>query len=160
MEDKEEISEKLEKEVNQAIKKVTEDYERMKFNTAIATMMSLVNTFYDEGKISKGDLKVLLLLLNPVAPHMTEEMWVLNNFGGYIHAQKWPICDESKLVETEIEVPVQVNGKLKAVVKVAVDASQDDILAIAKQELADYLADKNIVKVIYVPGKIFNIVAK
>jgi len=160
MQDSEEVSPKLEKEVNQAIKKVTEDYERMKFNTAIATMMSLVNTFYDEGKITRGDLKILLILLNPVAPHMTEEMWVLNNFGGYIHQQKWPICDESKLVETEIEVPVQVNGKLKVVVKVAVDANQDDILAIAKKELADLLADKNIVKVIYVPGKIFNIVAK
>ncbi|MBQ7669051.1 MAG: leucine--tRNA ligase [Clostridia bacterium] len=155
-----EISSEHEKEVNAAIKKVSDDYEKMKFNTAIATLMSLVNSIYDAGKLSKGDLKILLILLNPVAPHITEEMWINNNFGGYIHEQKWPVCDESKLVETEIEVPIQINGKLRTVVKVSVDAGQEEILNIAKENLKEQLAGKEIVKVIFVPGKIFNIVVK
>jgi leucyl-tRNA synthetase len=160
MTDSKEISPKLEKDINFAIKKVSEDYEKMKFNIAIAAMMSLVNTFYDVGEITKEDMKILLVLLNPVAPHITEEIWYKNNFGGYVHEQKWPEFDPSKLIEEEIEVPVQINGKLKTVVKVNKEAEQNEILDIAKSELKEYLKEKEIVKVIFVPGKIFNIVIK
>ncbi len=162
MTDSDDITQEFERDINLAIKKVSEDIEKMKFNTAIATLMSLTNTFYTKGSITKGDMKVFLVLLNPMAPHITEEIWYKNNFGGYVHEQKWPVCDESKLVQDEIEVPIQINGKLKAVVKVPVEASQEDIMEVAKanEAIAAQLKDKTIVKVIFVKGKIFNIVVK
>ncbi len=162
MTDSDDITQEFERDINLAIKKVSEDIEKMKFNTAIATLMSLTNTFYTKGSITKGDMKVFLVLLNPMAPHITEEIWYKNNFGGYVHEQKWPVCDESKLVQDEIEVPIQINGKLKAVVKVPVEATQEDIMEVAKanETIAAQLKDKTIVKVIFVKGKIFNIVVK
>ncbi len=162
MTDSNELSVDLERDINLAIKKVSEDIEKMKFNTAIASLMTLVNTFYAKGSITKGDMKVFLILLNPFAPHITEEIWFANNFGGYVHEQKWPECDESKLVQDEIEVPIQINGKLKAVIKAPADAEQDDIMEIAKSNevIAEQLKDKTIAKVIFVKGRIFNIVAK
>ena len=162
MTDSNEITKDFERDINLAIKKVSEDIEKMKFNTAIATLMSLVNTFYTKGSVTKGDMRIFLILLNPMAPHITEEIWYKNNFGGYIHEQKWPTCDESKLVQDEIEVPIQINGKLKAVVKVPAEATQDDIMEVAKanEAIAAQLKDKTIVKVIFVKGKIFNIVIK
>ena len=162
MTDSNDITQEFERDINLAIKKVSEDIEKMKFNTAIATLMSLTNTFYTKGSITKGDMKVFLVLLNPMAPHITEEIWYKNNFGGYVHEQKWPVCDESKLVQDEIEVPIQINGKLKAVVKVPVEATQEDIMEVAKanEAIATQLKDKTIVKVIFVKGKIFNIVVK
>ena len=162
MTDSDDITQEFERDINLAIKKVSEDIEKMKFNTAIATLMSLTNTFYTKGSITKGDMKVFLVLLNPMAPHITEEIWYKNNFGGYVHEQKWPVCDESKLVQDEIEVPIQINGKLKAVVKVPVEATQEDIMEVAKanEAIATQLKDKTIVKVIFVKGKIFNIVVK
>ena len=162
MTDSNDITQEFERDINLAIKKVSEDIEKMKFNTAIATLMSLTNTFYTKGSITKGDMKIFLVLLNPMAPHITEEIWNKNNFGGYVHEQKWPVCDESKLVQDEIEVPIQINGKLKAVVKVPVEATQEDIMEVAKlnEVVATQLKDKTIVKVIFVKGKIFNIVVK
>ncbi len=162
MTDSDTITPDFERDINLAIKKVSEDIEKMKFNTAIATLMSLVNTIYAKGAISRADMKVFLLLLNPMAPHITEEIWFNNNFGGYIHEQKWPEWDESKLVLDEIEVPIQINGKLKAVVSVPAEASQDEIMEVAKSNelISAQLKGKEIVKVIFVKGRIFNIVAK
>jgi len=162
MTQEENVTPELERDINLAIKKVSEDIEKMKFNTAIATLMSLLNTFYSKGSITRGDMKVFLILLNPMAPHITEEIWYSNNFGGYVHEQDWPICDESKLIEDEIEVPIQVNGKLKAVVKVKAEATQDEIMDVAKQNeiISGQLDGKEIVKVIFVKGRIFNIVIK
>jgi len=162
MTDSEEITPEYERDINLTIKKVSEDIEKMKFNTAIAALMTLVNTIYSKGTISRGDMKVFLVLLNPMAPHITEEIWFANNFGGYVHEQKWPVCDESKLVLDEIEVPVQINGKLKAVIKVNAEAEQDEIMEVARANelVAENLTGKEIVKVIFVKGRIFNIVAK
>jgi len=162
MNDSESITPEYERDINLTIKKVSEDIEKMKFNTSIAALMTLVNTIYSKGTISRGDMKVFLTLLNPMAPHITEEIWDVNNFGGYVHEQKWPVCDESKLVQDEIEVPIQINGKLKAVVKVPAEASQDEIMEIAKANdlIFEQLKDKEIVKVIFVKGRIFNVVAK
>ena len=162
MTSEENVTPELERDINLAIKKVSEDIEKMKFNTAIASLMSLLNTFYAKGSITRGDMKVFLILLNPMAPHITEEIWYSNNFGGYVHEATWPICDESKLIEDEIEVPIQVNGKLKAVVKVKAEATQDEIMDVAKgnEIIASQLDGKEIVKVIFVKGRIFNIVVK
>jgi len=162
MTEDENITPELERDINLAIRKVSEDIEKMKFNTAIATLMSLLNTFYSKGSITRGDMKVFLILLNPMAPHITEEIWYSNNFGGYVHEATWPVCDESKLVEDEIEVPIQVNGKLKAVVKVKAEATQDEIMSVAKENeiISAQLDGKEIVKVIFVKGRIFNIVVK
>ena len=160
--DSTELSPDLEKDIHATIQKVSEDIEKMKFNTAIAALMSLLNTFYAKGSITKGDMKVFLVLLNPMAPHITEEIWEKNNFGGYIHEQKWPEFDPSKLIEDEVEVPVQVNGKLRGVVKVPNDAGQDEIMEVAKQDslISEYINGKEIVKVIFVKGRIFNVVVK
>lgn len=162
MTDSEDITKEFERDINLTIKKVSEDIEKMKFNTAIAALMSLVNTIYSKGTLSKGDMKVFLVLLNPMAPHITEEIWERNNFGGYVHEQKWPECDESKLVQDEIEVPIQINGKLKAVIKVPSEAEQEEIMEVAKANdiISENLNGKEIVKVIFVKGRIFNIVAK
>jgi len=162
MTDSEEITPEYERDINLTIKKVSEDIEKMKFNTAIAALMTLVNTIYSKGTLSCGDMKVFLVLLNPMAPHITEEMWVNNNFVGYVHEQKWPECDESKLVQDEIEVPIQINGKLKAVVKVPAEAEQDEIMEVARANdiISEQLKGKEVLKVIFVKGRIFNIVAK
>jgi len=160
--DVEEISADMEKEVHTAIGKVTNDIDKMKFNTAIAALMSFTNAIYAKGSLTRGEMKILLLLLNPFAPHITEEIWEKNNLGGYLHEQKWPEFDASKLEEAEVEVPIQVNGKLRGVVKVDKDAGQDEIMEIAKvtKGIAEHLEGKNIVKVIFVKGKIFNVVVK
>lgn len=162
MTDSDEISKDLEKDIHITIQKVSEDIERMKFNTAIAALMSLLNTYYAKGSITRGDMRVFLILLNPMAPHITEEIWFSNNFGGYVHEQKWPEFDASKTVEDEVEVPVQVNGKLRGVVKVPKEATQDEIMEVAKntEAISEYLEGKEIVKVIFVKDRIFNVVVK
>lgn len=111
--DEEGYSADLEKNINKAIKKVGEDFERMKFNTAIATMMSLVNDFSKKGSVTKGEYKTLITLLNPVAPHMTEELWLTYGNGELLSLQPWPKYDEGKTVDDEIEIVVQINGKIK-----------------------------------------------
>lgn len=153
-------SKKYEVLMNKTIKKVTEDFEKMKFNTAIAQLMTVVNEFKDS--ITKDEWKTFLILLNPVAPHITEEMWELAGFEGMLHQTEWPTWDESKVVEDVVEIAVQVNGKLRAKVAVARDAAQEAVKAVAMQASAVDMATKgmNIVKEIYVPGRIYNIVVK
>lgn len=160
--DEEGISPALEKNIHKTIKKVSEDFETLKFNTAIAAMMSLVNDFYAAGKVTKGDLSVLLILLNPVAPHITEELWSIIGNKGKITDQKWPEWDESKTVDDTVEIAVQINGKVRGKVMAAVDASQDEVQAAAMEDekLKGLFEGKTIVKVIYVPGRILNVVVK
>ena len=149
----------METKMHQTIKKVDGDYESLKFNTAIAAMMGLVNQFYKKGSVTKGELRTLLVLLNPVAPHITEEMWQQQGFEGRLYRAAWPAYDEAKTVENTVEVAVQMNGKMRATVTIAVDASKEDALAAAKEALGAKLKGE-IVKEIYVPGRIINIVVK
>lgn len=160
--DGDEYSKELETSMHKTIKKVSEDYETLKFNTAIAALMSLLNEFNDAGKVNKAEFKTFLILLNPVAPHITEELWEVNNFGGMLNEQSWPTWDEAKTVDDVIEIAVQINGKVKGTISVPADATQEVVKAkVAEDEkLYSLIAGKNIVKEIYVPGKIFNIVVK
>ena len=152
----------LETKMHQTIKKVSYDFDNLKFNTAIAAMMALVNEFYKKGSITKAEFKTLLVLLNPVAPHMTEELWEMFDFGGRVYQQSWPEYDEAKTVESVIEIAVQVNGKVKAKVMVSPDEEQDTVKekVMASEGVRNAVEGKNIVKEIYVKGKIYNIVAK
>ena len=158
--DEEGYSSDLEATMHKTIKKVSNDFETLKFNTAIAAMMSLINDFTKKGSVTKDELKTLLILLNPVAPHITEEIWDTMNYGGYVYEQKWPEYDEAKTVESTIEIAVQVNGKVRSTISVPADGNKDDIISQAKEELGDRIAGKEIVKEIYVPGRIVNIVIK
>lgn len=152
----------LETKMHQTIKKVSHDYENMKYNTAIAAMMSLVNEFYKTGKVTKGEFKTLLVLLNPTAPHMTEELWELIGGENRIYQNTWPVYDEKKTIEDTVEIAVQINGKVKEVLAIALDEAKEDVekKAMELNSIKAALDGKNIVKVIYVPGRIFNIVAK
>lgn len=147
--------------MHKTIKKVSEDIEAMKFNTAIAAMMSLLNEVYDFGSINKAEMKSLLIMLNPFAPHITEEMYN-KIFGGILNEQKWVKYDEKLCVDSEIEVAVQINGKIKAKVMVPAEAEQSAVLEIAKAapDVAAAIDGKNIVKEIYVKGRLINIVVK
>ena len=158
--DEEGYSSDLEATMHKTIKKVSNDFETLKFNTAIAAMMSLINDFTKKGSVTKDELKTLLILLNPVAPHITEEIWDTMNYGGYVYEQKWPEYDEAKTVESTIEIAVQVNGKVRSTISVPADGNKDDIISQAKEERGDRIAGKEIVKEIYVPGRIVNIVIK
>ncbi len=155
-------SSNLETKLHQTIKKVTLDYESMKFNTAIAAMMSLVNEFYRIGSVTKGEFKTLLVLLNPVAPHMTEELWQLLGEQGRIYQEKWPIYDEQKTIENTVEIAVQINGKVKANLSIALDEKQENVeaMAMSLDTIQAAINGKTVVKAIYVPGRIFNIVVK
>ena len=159
MTDEEAYSKELETKMHQTIKKVSGDFEAMKFNTAIAQMMTMVNEFYRVGKVTRKELSTLLILLNPVAPHMTEEMWEIIGGSGHIYQNTWPEYEEAKTIESEVEVAVQINGKVKTTIKVSKDIAKEDAIALGKEALGDKLTG-NIVKEIYVPGRIINIVAK
>ena len=150
----------LEATMHKTIKKVSADFESLKFNTAIAALMSLINDFTRKGSVTADELKTFLILLNPVAPHITEEIWATLNYGRFVYQQTWPVYDEAKTVESTIEIAVQVNGKLRSTISVAADGAEADIIEQAKQELGERIAGKEIVKEIYVPGKIVNIVVK
>ena len=152
-------SKELETRMHQTIKKVSSDFESLKYNTGIAAMMSLINDFYKAGKVTRDEFKTLITMLNPVAPHMTEELWEIMGYEGKLYQTSWPVWDEAKTVESVIEVAVQVNGKVRATVKVPADVSKEDAIAAGKEAVADKLAG-TIVKEIYVPGKIINIVVK
>ena len=160
-----EISPKNESTVHKTIKKVTEDIDELKMNTAIAAMMSMVNEFYANG-CSKGDMRVLLLLLSPFAPHMVEELWEQLGFaaetGKMACQQQWPDYDESKTVDSSVEMAVQVGGKLRATVTVAVDSTQDAVVqaAMANEKIANLAQGKQLVKVIHVPNKLVNLIFK
>ncbi len=149
----------METKMHQTIKKVSNDYESLKYNTAIAAMMALINDFYKKNAITKGEFKTLLTLLNPVAPHITEELWQIAGFEGYVYQSTWPEYDEAKTVENTIEIAVQINGKTKGTLAIGRDEAKDDVIAKAKESIADKLTG-NIVKEIYVPGRIVNIVMK
>ena len=149
--------------VHGCIKKVSEDYERMKFNTAIAAMMSLVNDIYAKGDVTRDELHTLLVLMNPVAPHITEEMWSTLGYGEMLAKDGvWPEYDEAKCIDDTVEIAVQINGKIRAKIEIAADASNDEAIAAAKadEKVAQELAGKNIIKEIYVKGRLVNIVAK
>ena len=160
--DEEGYSADLEKNINKAIKKVGEDFERMKFNTAIATMMSLVNDFSKKGSVTKGEYKTLITLLNPVAPHMTEELWLTYGNGELLSLQPWPKYDEGKTVDDEIEIVVQINGKIKdkLMIPAGLDKDGTQEAAMNTEKIKGLIDGKNVVKVIAVPGKLVNIVVK
>ena len=149
----------LETKMHQTIKKVSGDFETLKYNTAIAAMMSLINEFYKKNAVTKGEYKTLLTLLNPVAPHITEELWQIAGYEGRIYQTSWPSYEEARTVENMVEIGVQVNGKIRAAISVPKEEGKDAVIAAAKAALGDKLTG-NIVKEIYVPGRIVNIVAK
>ena len=155
-------SKELESTMHKTIKKVSDDYEKMKFNTAIAALMSLINDINKLGKITKGELRTFLILLNPVAPHITEEMWQQAGFEGRLYQTTWPVYDESKTIEDEIEIPVQVNGKVRATIKVAKEANAEEIekVAFENTDVLKFTDGHEIVKKIYVPGRIYTVVVK
>ena len=152
-------SKDLEVKMHQTIKKVSNDFESLKYNTAIAAMMALINEFYKKNAVTRGEFKTLLTLLNPVAPHITEEIWQTVGFEGRIYQTTWPEFDESKTIENTVEIAVQINGKTKATLDIARDEDKDAVIAKAKETIADKLTG-NIVKEIYVPGRIVNLVMK
>ncbi|MCI5602001.1 MAG: leucine--tRNA ligase [Clostridiales bacterium] len=152
-------SKDMETKMHQTIKKVSLDFENLKYNTAIAAMMSLINDFYKKNSVTKGEFKTLITLLNPVAPHITEELWEVMGFEGRLYQTEWPTYDEAKTVESTVEIAVQINGKTKATITIGKDDAKDDVIAKAKEALGDRL-NGNIVKEIYVPGRIVNIVQK
>ena len=161
--DGEAIRPEMENSFHKAIKKVSYDIENLKFNTAIASLMALMNVIAEKGSINKAELSVFTMLLNPFAPHVTEEVWSEMKLGeGMVTEQPWPKYDESKCKDDVIEIVVQVNGKVRARLCVAADIQKDDAIALAKAEdrITAEINGKNVVKEIYVPGKLVNIVVK
>ena len=158
--DGDEYTPEMEALMHKTIKKVTYDIDNLKANTAIAAMMSLVNELSAKG-CNKAELKTLTILLNPFAPHVTEEMWDVMNFGGMVNQAKWPEYDEEKTKENDVEIVIQIMGKVRAKITVPVDMTKDDVLATAKAEpkIAELLDGKEIKKEVYVPGKLVNFVA-
>ena len=149
----------MEVKMHQTIKKVSNDFENLKYNTAIAAMMALLNDFAKKGSMTRGEYRDLLILLNPVAPHITEELWSICGYEGRVYAQTWPEYDEAKTVENTVEIAVQINGKMRAVIALPVDVDKETAIAAGKEAVADKLTG-TIVKEIYVPGRIVNIVQK
>ncbi|WP_294824576.1 leucine--tRNA ligase [uncultured Eubacterium sp.] len=158
--DGDEYTPQMEALMHKTIKKVTYDIDNLKANTAIAAMMTLVNELSAKG-CNKAELKTLTILLNPFAPHVTEEMWDVMNFGGMVNQAKWPEYDEEKTKENDVEIVIQIMGKVRAKITVPVDMAKDDVLTAAKAEpkIAELLEGKEIKKEIYVPGKLVNFVA-
>lgn len=152
-------SPELETKMHQTIKKVSNDYETLKYNTGIAALMALVNEFYRVKRITRDEFRTFLLLLNPVAPHITEELWEMAGFEGRCYHQSWPLYDEAKTLEDVIELAIQVNGKMRGTVKVARDAEKEAVLAAAREALGDKLSG-TLLKEVYVPGRIVNFVVK
>ena len=152
----------LESAFHRTVKKVTEDIEGLKMNTAIAALMSLLNDIQGSGSINRAEFKTYLILLNPFAPHMTEELWQQAGFEGMLNEAEWPKYDEAKCADSTVEIAVQVNGKIKARINVAADISAPDAIAAAKADgaVAAAVDGKNIVKELYVPKKLVNIVVK
>ena len=160
--DEEGYSADLENTMHKTIKKVSEDIERMKFNTAIATLMALINDFYKKGSVTRGELRTFLLLLNPTAPHITEEMWENAGFGGNLNEAKWPEYDEAKTIDASVEVVVQLNGKVKGKIVVPAGLDRDGLgeAALAEEVVKNLLEGKTVVKTICVPDKLVNFVVK
>ena len=158
--DGEAYSKELEVKINQTIKKVSGDFETLKYNTGIAALMALINDFYKVGSITKADLKTFITLLNPVAPHITEEIWKIEGFEGRVYQTAWPEYDEAKCVEDRITIAVQVLGKLRGTFEEDRNASKETMIERAKETVSKHLEGKEIVKEIYVPGKLVNFVVK
>lgn len=152
-------SREMETKMHQTVKKVSQDFENLKYNTAIAAMMALINDFYKNDTVTRDEFKTLITLLNPVAPHMTEELWEIMGFEGRLYQTAWPEYDEAKTVENTVEIAVQINGKTKATLSIAKDEAKDSVIAKAKEAVAGKLTG-TVVKEIYVPGRIVNIVQK
>ena len=152
----------LESAFHKTIKKVTEDIEALKFNTAIATMMSLINTIAEAKSITTGEMKTFLLLVSPFAPHLAEELWEKLRFGGMITNQAWPTYDPAKCVDATVEIVLQISGKIRARLEVPADVSQEQALVLAKghPDIAQAMEGKTLVKEIFVPGKLVNIVVR
>ncbi|MCD7776273.1 MAG: class I tRNA ligase family protein, partial [Firmicutes bacterium] len=152
----------LESAFHKTIKKVSSDIEELKFNTAIASMMSLLNLIYDTGSLTKDELLTFIKLISPFAPHLAEEMNEYLGGRDFIAVSEWPSYDESKTVDEVIEIAVQVNGKLRATIEVPAGIERDEAVAAAKtnERIAELTSGKTVVKEIYVPGKIVNIVVK
>ncbi len=159
MTDEDSYSSEMETKMHQTIKKVSYDFENLKYNTGIAAMMALINDFYKLNKVTKKEYKTLITLLNPVAPHMTEEIWEMLGGEGRLYNTTWPEYEEAKTVDSTIEIAVQINGKTKTLINVASDIDKESAIAMAKEALADKLTG-DIVKEIYVPGRIVNIVIR
>ena len=157
-----EYSKELEGVMHRTIKKVTEDIDALKLNTAIAAMMSLINEFYDKKSVTRGELKTLVTLLNPFAPHITEEIWQQQGFEDQIAHTQWPVFDPEKCVDKTVELVVQVNGKVRAKLEVSADISKEDALRLAKEHsaVAALLEGKTLVKEIFVPGKLVNLAVR
>jgi len=145
--------------MHQTIKKVSGDFENLKYNTAIAAMMTLVNEFYKKNAVTKGEFRTLITLLNPVAPHITEELWQAVGFEGRVYQTTWPEYEEAKTVESTVEIAVQINGKTRATMNIGKDDPRDEVIARAKEVIAQKLTG-TIVKEIYVPGRLVNIVQR
>ena len=155
-------SKELESDFHKTIKKVSEDIENMKFNTAIAALMTLLNKIYDKGAVNTAELKTFVTLLNPFAPHVTEEIWAQHNFGGMLANGSWVDYDEAKCIDDEIEIVAQINGKVRSKIMIPADMEQADVIALAKQDdkIAEAIDGKTIVKEIYVKGRLVNIVVR
>ena len=156
------FSKDMETTMNKTIKKVSEDIENMKFNTAIAAMMTLINIFYVRNTINKAEFKAFLILLNPVAPHITEELWVNAGYPGMLNKQTWPTWDESKTMEDQIEIAIQINGKVKEKIILSSGLSKQETedTALKDEKVCALLEGKTIVKVIAVPGTLVNLVVR
>ena len=160
--DSNEYSDKLRSLMHKTIKKVSEDIESMKFNTAIAAMMTLLNEIYNVGSITKKEFRDLLIILNPFAPHVTEELYQMIGCEGVLDEQEWVTYDEALCKDDTIEIVCQINGKVKSKLTIPTDAAKDDVIALAKADEAIVKATegKSIVKEIYVPNKLVNLVVK
>ncbi len=155
-------SKELESIMHKTVKKVTSDIENLKYNTAIAALMTLTNEIYNKGAINKAELKTYITLLNPFVPHVTEEIWQVAGFEGMLNQTSWPTYDEAKCVDNEIEIAVQINGKVREKLVVAADADNDTVIAAAKalEKVAAAIDGMTIVKELYVKGRLVNIVVK
>ena len=150
----------LEKEYHKTVKKVTSDYEHLAFNTAISQIMIFVNAAYKEKNIPKEYAEGIIKLFNPIAPHITEELWSVYGHTDTITYEPWPTFDEAKTIDEEIELPIQINGKVKGTIVISLDADEQTVKDSAHTELANLLEGKNIIKEIYVKNKIYNIVVR
>ncbi len=160
--DGDEYSSELESLMHKTVKKVSSDIENLKYNTAIASLMSLTNEIYNKGSINKAELKTFITLLNPFAPHITEEIWQVAGFEGMLNETAWPTYDEAKCVDQTVEIAVQINGKVRAKLNIPAEISNEDAIALAKEDekIAEAIDGKTIVKELYVKGRLVNIVVR
>ena len=156
------VRSEFEGSLNKMIKKVTDDIENMKFNTAISSMMAFINEMYDSKSITKEEFKILIILLSPFAPHLAEELYEVLGYGGYVHEQKWPSYDAAKVKDDTVEIVLQICGKIKSKLTIPIDTNQDDVIKLAKKDekIGEELKGKKIIKEIYVKNRLLNIVAR